>query len=139
MCIALLAPLGGFRVTWLMPGQAVRLATGTMAISFLAALWLAITTWNTVTHVTLPWFTAGTEVLTLDFAIDNRSLLMLVVVSFISLMVHIYSAVYMRGDTGFARYYAMLGFFTFSMQGIVVTDNLLLLFVFWELVGFSSY
>lgn len=139
MCIALLAPLGGFLVTWLMPGQAVRLATGTMAISFLAALWLAITTWNTVTHVTLPWFTAGTEVLTLDFAIDNRSLLMLVVVSFISLMVHIYSAVYMRGDTGFARYYAMLGFFTFSMQGIVVTDNLLLLFVFWELVGFSSY
>src|SRR5690606_32577687 len=64
---------------------------------------------------------------------------MLVVVALISLVVHVYSTVYMKGDRDWKRYFAMLGFFTFSMQGIVLSDNLLFLFIFWELVGFSSY
>jgi len=64
---------------------------------------------------------------------------MLLVVTGISFLVHFYSTGYMVGDTGIRRYFAMLGFFTFSMLGIVVTDNLLLIFIFWELVGFSSY
>ena len=64
---------------------------------------------------------------------------MLLVVSVISLLVHIYSTAYMAGDPDWKKYFAMLGFFTFSMQGIVLSDNLLFLFVFWELVGFSSY
>ena len=64
---------------------------------------------------------------------------MLLVVTFISFLVHVYSIGYMAGDRSLRRYFAMLGLFTFSMLIIVVADNLLLLFVGWELVGFSSY
>ncbi len=64
---------------------------------------------------------------------------MLVVVTVISFFVHFYSIGYMAGDTGIRRYFAMLGFFTFSMLGIILSDNLLAIFFFWELVGFSSY
>jgi len=64
---------------------------------------------------------------------------MLLVVAFISFLINFYSIGSMAGDPDIKRYFAMLGFFTFSMQGIVVADNLLLIFIFWELVGFSSY
>lgn len=64
---------------------------------------------------------------------------MLMVVSSISFLVTSYSTGYMAGDPGIKRYFAMLGFFTFSMLGIVVADNLFMVFIFWELVGFSSY
>ena len=64
---------------------------------------------------------------------------MLLLVTFISFIIHSYSTAYMAGDPDFRQYFAMLGFFTFSMLGIVVVDNLLLIFIFWELVGFSSY
>lgn len=64
---------------------------------------------------------------------------MLLVVTFISFVVSFYSTGYMAGDPGIRRYFAMLGFFTFTMLGIVVADNFLLIFIFWELVGFSSY
>ena len=64
---------------------------------------------------------------------------MLMVVTSISFLVHLYSIGYMAGDAGIRRYYAMLGFFTFSMLGIVLADNLLMIFIFWELVSFSSY
>ena len=71
--------------------------------------------------------------------LDTRAALMMVVVSSISFLVHLYSAGYMAGDSSIQRYFAMLGFFTFSMMGIVMANNLLMLFFFWELVGFSSY
>jgi NADH-quinone oxidoreductase subunit L len=71
--------------------------------------------------------------------IDRLTMLMVVVVSSISFLVHVYSTGYMAGDTAIRRYFAMLGFFTFSMLGVVLTDNLLMIFFFWELVGFSSY
>jgi len=64
---------------------------------------------------------------------------MLFTVSFISFLVNFYSTGYMAGDPDLRRYFGMLGFFTFSMLGLVVADNLLMIFVFWELVGFSSY
>jgi NADH-quinone oxidoreductase subunit L len=64
---------------------------------------------------------------------------MLMVVTGISFLVHLYSLGYMAGDAASKRYFGMLGLFTFSMLGIVVSDNLLLIFIFWELVGFSSY
>ncbi len=64
---------------------------------------------------------------------------MLLVVSLISFLVNFYSTGYMAGDPDLKRYFGMLGFFTFSMLGIVVADSLLLIFVFWELVGFSSF
>ena len=64
---------------------------------------------------------------------------MLLLISFIATLVHIYSTKYMEGDPYIFRYWAYLGLFCFSMFGLVITDNLLLLYMFWELVGFSSY
>src|SRR5690606_39702170 len=98
------------------------LSTAALGVSLLAAMILAATSWNSgPLSTTLPWFQAGDQIVRLDFALNHRSLVMLVVVSFISLMVHIYSTAYMHGDAGYRKYFAMLGFFTFSMQGIVVS------------------
>jgi NADH-quinone oxidoreductase subunit L len=71
--------------------------------------------------------------------IDPISVMMLVVVTFISLMVHIYSLGYMKGDERFPVYYAFLGLFTFSMLGLVVSSNIFQIYIFWELVGVSSF
>ncbi|MCF8266343.1 MAG: NADH-quinone oxidoreductase subunit L, partial [Melioribacteraceae bacterium] len=81
----------------------------------------------------------GNLTIELGFMIDNVTVLMLFVVNLISLLVHIYSLEYMKGDKRFTRYYAYLGIFTFSMLGIVLTHNLLMMYIFWELVGLSSY
>ena len=64
---------------------------------------------------------------------------MLVVVTLVSLMVHVFSLEYMKGDVRYQRYYGVLSLFTFSMLGLVLADNLLLLFIFWELVGLCSF
>jgi len=71
--------------------------------------------------------------------VDNLTAIMLVVVTLISFLVHLFSSEYMKGDIRYARYFAYLGIFTFSMLGIVIGNNLLALYIFWELVGFSSY
>jgi NADH-quinone oxidoreductase subunit L len=71
--------------------------------------------------------------------IDNLTAIMLVVVTLISFLVHLFSSEYMKGDIRYARYFAYLGIFTFSMLGIVIGNNLFALYIFWELVGFSSY
>jgi len=67
------------------------------------------------------------------------AVMMLVVVSFISLMVHIYSLAYMKGEERFPAYYAFLGLFTFSMLGLVMSSNIFQMYIFWELVGVSSF
>ncbi len=71
--------------------------------------------------------------------LDPISVMMLVVISTVSLMVHLYSFGYMKGEKGFQRYYAFLSLFTFSMLGLVVATNIFQIYVFWELVGVSSY
>ncbi len=75
----------------------------------------------------------------LGVLIDNISAIMLFVVQLISMLVHIFSIAYMKGDKRYNRYFAYLGIFTFSMSGIVLTHNLLMMYIFWELVGLSSY
>lgn len=65
--------------------------------------------------------------------------MMWVVITTVSLMVHIYSLGYMDGEKGFGRYYAFLGLFSFSMLGLVVAPNIFQTYIFWELVGVSSY
>ena len=79
--------------------------------------------------------------LSIDMGImlDPISVMMLVVVTFVSLMVHIFSLGYMKGEERFATYYAFLGLFTFSMLALVVSSNLFQMYMFWELVGVSSY
>jgi NADH-quinone oxidoreductase subunit L len=71
--------------------------------------------------------------------IDPISVMMLVVVSTVSFMVHIYSLGYMKGDEGYSRFYAFLSLFTFAMMGLVIATNIFQMYIFWELVGVSSY
>jgi NADH-quinone oxidoreductase subunit L len=82
-----------------------------------------------------------TDKLAIDIGIllDPISIMMLVVVSTISLMVHIYSRGYMKGDRGYTKFFAFLALFTFSMMGLVVATNLFQIYIFWELVGVSSF
>jgi NADH-quinone oxidoreductase subunit L len=75
----------------------------------------------------------------LGILLDPISVMMLVVITTVSLMVHIYSLGYMKGEKGFQRYYAFLSLFTFSMLGLVVATNIFQMYIFWELVGVSSY
>ncbi len=75
----------------------------------------------------------------LGIELTNVTVLMLFVVNLISFLVHVYSTKYMEGDIRFSRYYSYLGIFTFSMLGIVLADNFLMMYIFWELVGLSSY
>lgn len=81
------------------------------------------------------------ETLSIDIGIllDPISVMMLVVITTVSLMVHLYSLGYMKGDSGFSRYYAFLSLFTFSMLGLVLSVNIFMTYMFWELVGVSSY
>ena len=82
-----------------------------------------------------------TDTLAIDMGIliDPISVMMLIVVSVISLMVHIYSRGYMKGDDGYTRFFAFLGLFSFSMFGLVLATNLFQIYIFWELVGVSSF
>ena len=71
--------------------------------------------------------------------LDPISVMMLVIVTFISLMVHFYSLGYMKGEERYATYYSFLGLFTFSMLGLVMSSNIFQIYIFWELVGVSSF
>ena len=142
--VSLFSPLLSFITVGLIANRhrtAISLVALTcLLVGFLSTTILLLTFRDTAPLVLrFDWFTTGSLTFAADLAISGRSALMLAVVSFVSLLVHIYSTAYMAGDTNWKRYFAMLGFFTFAMQGIVLSDNLLLLFIFWELVGFSSY
>jgi NADH-quinone oxidoreductase subunit L len=94
----------------------------------------------TLTPVNFEWLPL-TDTLHIDLGVllDPISVMMLVVISTVSLMVHIYSFGYMKGERGFQRYYAFLSLFTMSMLGLVVATNIFQMYLFWELVGVSSY
>jgi len=81
----------------------------------------------------------GHTTVDLGIMIDNYTAIMLVVVMLISSLVHLFSTKYMEGDIRYRRYFAYLGIFTFSMLGIVLTNSLFMMYIFWELVGLSSY
>ena len=90
----------------------------------------------------IPWqidWLAFTQnlVIRLGIYLDPISVMMLVVVTTVSLMVHIYSLGYMHGERGFERFYSFLSLFTFSMLGLVLATNIFEMYIFWELVGVS--
>jgi NADH-quinone oxidoreductase subunit L len=87
----------------------------------------------------LEWLRFGDFALTLGFKFDDLAALMLVIVGVVGLCVHVFSLGYMHDDSARARYFGGLSIFMFSMLGIVLADNLFMLFIFWELVGFSSW
>src|SRR5690606_18072133 len=85
------------------------------------------------------WFQAGPLPVQFGFLVDPLSILMLLVVTGVGSCIFLYSVGYMHGDKSFARFFASLSLFAFSMIGIVMSTNFLMLFVFWELVAVSSY
>lgn len=86
------------------------------------------------------WVNMGANLhIDLGILLDPISVMMLVVISTVSLMVHLYSLGYMHGEKGFQRYYAFLSLFSFAMLGLVVATNIFQMYIFWELVGVSSY
>jgi NADH:ubiquinone oxidoreductase subunit 5 (subunit L)/multisubunit Na+/H+ antiporter MnhA subunit len=86
----------------------------------------------------MPWLRWATSPLSLGFKFDDLAALMLAIVSFVGLAVHVFSSATCT-TTRRARYFGGLSIFMFSMLGIVLADNLFMMFIFWELVGFSSY
>ena len=85
------------------------------------------------------WLTSGNLDIRIGISIDRLTVAMLLLVTIVSSLVHIYTIGYMHGEPGYARFFAYIALFTFSMLMLVMADNLLQLFVFWEAVGLCSY
>jgi NADH-quinone oxidoreductase subunit L len=121
---------------------------GYITITAIAAA-LALSVWALVTVMGQPkheldvpginWLTIGNFSFQVGIIMDSLTAIMLVVVTTVSLMVQIYSQGYMHGDPGYHRYYAWMSLFTASMLGLVLASSLLMMYVFWEMVGLCSY
>ena len=134
----------------LKPAAAGAVGTAVVAVVALVSWWTAAAYFGAGRDVEglyptlIPWNSVWlpiSESLHIDLGVllDPISVMMLVVISTVSLMVHIYSLGYMKGERGFQRYYAFLSLFTMSMMGLVVATNIFQMYLFWELVGVSSY
>lgn len=118
-------------------GASVLISVGSSIISFLACLFFLATddaTTRLLPFIDVPGFEASIDVL-----IDKQSRGMMFIVSFIGMLVHIFSLGYMKEDPARPRFFGALSLFMFSMTGIVLAGNLVMMFIFWELVGLSSY
>jgi NADH-quinone oxidoreductase subunit L len=85
------------------------------------------------------WLTVGNLDINVGIVLDGLTAIMLIVVTSVSLLIQVYSTAYMKGDGGYARYFAYMSLFTASMIGLVISSSVVQMFVFWELVGASSY
>ena len=153
--LILLLPLASFLVLGLAgmkmrPAAAGAVGTAVLAVVALLSYWTAFEYFSAgrdaagVFPTLIPWNAVwlpigGALHIDLGILLDPIPVMMLVVISTVSLMVHIYSLGYMKGEVGFQRYYAFLSLFTFSMLGLVVATNIFQMYIFWELVGVSSY
>ena len=95
--------------------------------------------YQTIVPYNFTWLPLGNLHFDLGILLDPISVVMLIVISTVSFMVHIYSFGYMHGEKGFQRYYAFLSLFSMSMLGLVLATNIFQMYMFWELVGVSSY
>ena len=141
---AVLLPFGAFLVNICLPGKRNAASGWISTLAILISVVLSATVfaqvWNKPQlHVQQLWFTIGATKLYAGILLNNLSVLMLLLVSLIALPVHIYSTAYMKYDESYKRYFSYLSLFCFSMLALVVVDNLILFYAFWELVGFSSY
>src|SRR5439155_1738258 len=112
-----------------------------IALSFAAACGGFVRVWHgeTWTGDLFPWISAGAFQTAVAVQVDQLSAVMLLVVTGVSLLIHLYSVGYMRDDAGYARFFTYLNLFVFSMVMLVLAGNFLLLYVFWEGVGLCSY
>lgn len=118
-------------------GVAHWVATASAAATFVIAI-LCLGKTGTET-VSFEWITIGTFKIDIGLVLDGLSKGMLIVVTGVGLLVHIFSLAYMKDDSARARYFTGLALFMFSMTGIVLASNFIMTFIFWELVGLSSY
>ncbi len=120
------------------------IACGGAILSFLAS-WFTFLHFktlpegSTLTQDLFNWIEAGSFHVRMNFELDALSITMIVFVTFVSSLIHLYSVGYMKDDPGLGRYFAYLNFFLFSMLVLVMAQNLLVLFLGWEGVGFCSY
>src|SRR5436190_10306709 len=141
-CLILLAPLLSaavitlFTLRWKTSSSAISIAA--VLVSFICSC--LIFAHRTVAAAEFTWIgISGVFHVPLGLTLDQLSRTMAVLVSGIGALIHIYSLGYMRDDTGKSRYFAALSLFMFAMLGIVFANNFVMLFIFWELVGFTSY
>jgi NADH-quinone oxidoreductase subunit L len=113
------------------------ISVGAVAGSFLLTLLLIAS--GGELHPSVTWLAIGGLHIDIGLQIDQLSKLMLCVVTGVGSLIHIFSLGYMKEDRDFSRYFAFLSLFIFSMLGIVLADNFVMMFIFWELVGISSY
>jgi len=144
--IVAFAPLLGAIVAGLFGGRIGRAGAHSVTIfsvllSFLCscAIFADVLQGNTFDGTVYTWLTSGETRFEIGFLIDRLSALMMVVVTFVSLMVHVYTIGYMAGDPGYQRFFAYLSLFTFSMLMLVMANNFVQLFFGWEAVGLVSY
>jgi NADH-quinone oxidoreductase subunit L len=116
-------------------GLAPLVSVGSALVTFILAVMLL----GTQGGAAFPWASIGDFHLDIGIKLDTLSTGMMLVVTGIGLPVHVFSLAYMKDDEGKARYFTGLSLFMFSMTGIVLADNFIMTFIFWELVGFSSY
>ncbi len=148
----LFLPLAGFTIVLLFGKRfknLYKLEVGIITIALLMAIFtgfIKLTEYvNETIGMQFTWIDLGNVpsighlTVNLGIMIDNVTVIMLFVVTLISTLVHYFSIAYMKDDPRFSRYFAYLGIFTFSMLGIIIADNLLMIYIFWELVGLSSY
>ncbi len=139
-----LLPFAAFVINFFVIKKASRTAgfvsAGCIFLSFICAAVLFQKVWaHQQIHQQVLWFQIGTVKIYAGLLLNNLSVLMLLLVSVIALAVHVYSLAYIQHDPKFRRYFRYLSFFCFAMLALVVVDNLLLMYAFWELVGFASY
>jgi NADH-quinone oxidoreductase subunit L len=118
-----------------------RLSIGAILTSFaLSVIFILVNGWAPpVKETIVPWLEVGDLQVDFGLRLDPLSSLMLLIVTGVGGAIHIYSLGYLHDDRGYSRYFAGLSLFTLSMLGIVLSNNFLMLFIFWELVGVSSY
>ncbi|MBI4662807.1 MAG: NADH-quinone oxidoreductase subunit L [Verrucomicrobia bacterium] len=121
--------------------QSARLSIGAIVLGFvLSVFFIAVNGWGPLKMESVAsWLEVGPLQVDFGLRLDPLSLLMLLIVTGVGGAIHIYSYGYMHDDPGAPRYFAGLSLFTFSMLGIVLANNFLQMFIFWELVGLSSY
>ncbi len=122
--------------------EAAHITIAAVGLAFALSLWAltsVISAHGVLDYPVREWISAGDFTFAVGILMDPLTAIMLVVVTGVSLMVQIYSIGYMRGDKGYARYFAYMSLFTMAMLGLVLANNLIQIFVFWELVGLGSY
>ena len=112
-----------------------------VAIAFVASLLIFqdVSAGNTFNGTVYQWLTSGDYTFEVGFLIDQLTVVMMLVVTFVSLMVHIYTIGYMQDDPGYNRFFSYIALFTFSMLMLVMSNNFMQLFFGWEAVGLVSY